>query len=178
MCVTHSAVRCRKRIPRPHHSRWRFCFHAAYPCFRIPSPRGGMSLGFLVGLVPFGSILFPTVCFTASSRIRLPCEVLWCHKLDPIVTLASPSRHRCVPLYSPVVHLCTLQGSYAIHQEDRLLHHAVVLHSQKGTNSRHDWKITFVNGPRHSRPNFARDLLGQQRQSHLPPTVPKEPQHS
>ena len=25
MCVTHSAVRCRKRIPRPHHSRRSFC---------------------------------------------------------------------------------------------------------------------------------------------------------
>ena len=43
------------------------------PASGMPNSRRGNSLGFLVGLIPLGSVFFPTPCFMDPSR--LPCEV-------------------------------------------------------------------------------------------------------
>ena len=98
--VTHSAVRCRRRIPRPHHSRRRFWIAStvltlafilawpftqstivlqsplissvgSFPATGILSSRGGRSLGCSVGKVPLGSFFFATACFMDSSKLRI-----------------------------------------------------------------------------------------------------------
>ena len=89
--VTQSVVRCRKRIPRPHHFRRRFCafstvpilvFILAWPFTQstivllsplisnvglslwVPVFQGqGRSLGFFVGTRPLDSFFLSTGCF-------------------------------------------------------------------------------------------------------------------
>ena len=103
----------------------------ALPASCIPSSRGGRSLGVPLNAVFLRHHLFHRFAQTANNVF--PARFELCHKLDPIFSLASPPCNRCVPLCSSVMDPnfvlppLNVAGSHAIYQDDRLLHHAVVL---------------------------------------------------
>ena len=113
-----------------------------------------------------------------------PARFLLRHEFDPIILLAGPSRHRCVPLYSSVVKPnLVLPSLHAV---------GVPRHTprgpaspprsrslpQNGTQSQRNRNVSITHGPRHSCQIFVRNFLRQQRQSHLRPTDPHGPRCS
>ena len=198
--MTHSVVRCLKRIPQPHQSRKRFwvaatvltlvfilaCPFTVHNRFAVPfdlqsRPLSGFRYSKFKGRQipwllcrqdPVGLFLFHGLEKTANNVFlaRFPLR----HELYPVVSLASPSRHRCVPLYSSVVEPnFVLPPLNVVGVPTRTPRCPASPSSgssptQNGAKSQHNWDITIKNGPRHGNPDFTRDFLGQQRETHLP----------
>ena len=114
-CVHDSAVRCRIRIPRPHHSRRRFFFFVS----TVLTLAFILALPFTESTIVSQSPLISRVCsfqatsipssrggFMDSSKLRvtfslggLSCVI----SLIQSFSLPAPLCHRCVPLYSSVM---------------------------------------------------------------------------
>ena len=133
-----------------------------FPASGIPSSKRGRSLGFFVGLFRFlPHRLFQR--YEQASNTVFPARFSLRHALDPVVPLASPSRHRCVPLCSSVV-----EPNFVLPPLNVV---GVPRHTPRcpasppsgrspprnGTKTQHDRDITIINGP----------FIGQQRETHL-----------
>ena len=206
--MDQSAVCCRRRIPRHHHSRNRLwvvatvltlVFNLAWPLTQstivlqsplisgsanspasgFSSSRGGQVPWFLCRPSPVGfCFLFHRFLheFEQAANLIFHARFSLRHELYPIVPLASPSRHRCVPLYSSVMEPNFVLPTLYVTGVPRHTPRGTASPpsgsspSKNGTKSQHNCDITIVNGPRRSGPDFTRDFLSRQRETHLPPS--------
>ena len=119
-----------------------------------------------------------------AANIIFPARCLLRHEFHPIIPLAGPFRHPCVPLNPSV-----MKPNLVLPSLDVV---GVPRHTprgpgspprsrsplQNGTKSQHNWNVTIIHGPCHGCPNFARNFLAQQRETNLPPANPQGPRRS
>ena len=150
-----------------------------YPSSGISSSREQFPR-FLSRPGPLDSAFFSTGCLMDSSELRITYSLRGCRCATSFIqSFPSPAHlaigvSHCIPLLrNPTLcfHRVMLvwprhaPGGPASPPRSRSPH-------QTETKSPHYRNVTLVNSRSHSCPDFTRNFLGQQRQSHLPPTLP------
>ena len=150
------------------------------PGTNVPRSKGGRSQGFIVVAGPMDSFFLSTGCFIDSSKFRMTFS-FWGRVcvISSFQSFPSPSVCPTEPLCCET-QLCASifeHCSGSMPHEDRLLHHAVVLHPKSerranitGTSPSYTAHVTIV--------QILLAFFRQQWQAHLPPAKPHEPRSS